>query len=213
MWYSNERPTSCLDRQWRNEPLQSTSVGSPHFSLLCSASIHPSIHLQGRSKERSWLAAHFSLRWSSLLETHQLLSVLHTHTHTQTATLSFTVMLVLIVSSSLFWLPAFPSHICLSLMTSPTVKHKREVKHLTGLTETVLKLADSTIHGPSQVTDERPLSLSGTTGWRPQCRTCKRGGWFVCYGSTSPHTQIKLLQVVLFIAKYLIQKRHSAWHT
>lgn len=90
-WLSLGRWTSCLDRQWRKEPVQSTSVEALLISL-CSVTLHPSIALQGRSKERSCLAAHSSLWWSRLLETHQLLSVSHTHTHA--TALSFSLILV-----------------------------------------------------------------------------------------------------------------------
>lgn len=145
LWYQGYGINGCLladgraglDKPWRKEPLQSTSVDALAISLLYvslhpfqRASVRPSIALQGRSKERSCLAAHSSLWWSRLLETHQLLSVPNTQlrAHTQTRTHSnrnaiFHSITCLRMSPFSYCLPSLPtSQVSPSLETSPTVK-------------------------------------------------------------------------------------------
>lgn len=84
----NEESSLCV------APLPYFSPLSPSIYPSTHLSIHPASALQGRSKGRSHLAAHSSLWWSRLLQTHQLFTASREHTRApRQAELSFILIL------------------------------------------------------------------------------------------------------------------------
>lgn len=84
---ANEERRLCTALQWMFSLF--LSVTSLFIYPSTHLSIHPAIALQGRSKERSHPAAHPSLWWTCLLETHQLFCVPHQHKKCGTGLLIF----------------------------------------------------------------------------------------------------------------------------